>query len=103
MIAPLFLFGRRVRKLTASTQDQFAEAIGHAGETLDALETVQAFGREASRRGAVRRGGRGLLPHLAARACGARALMTAAVIALVFGGVVWIFWLGVTRALAGAA
>ena len=48
VIAPLFLFGRQVRKLTASTQDQFASAIGHAGETLDALEIVQAFGREAS-------------------------------------------------------
>ena len=48
VIAPMFLFGRRVRSLTASTQDQFAQAIGHAGETLDALEIVQAFGREAS-------------------------------------------------------
>src|SRR6185503_2738232 len=48
VLAPLFLFGRQVRKLTASTQDQFAEAIGHAGETLDALEIVQAFGRETT-------------------------------------------------------
>src|SRR6201996_5027271 len=32
VIAPLFLFGRRVRALTASTQDQFARAVGHAGE-----------------------------------------------------------------------
>jgi len=95
VIAPLFLFGRSVRKLTASTQDQFAAAIGHAGETLDALEIVQAFGREASAAGrfgaAVEQAFRTSLRRMRARAA-----MTAAVIALVFGGVVWILWLGVT-------
>src|SRR3569623_583517 len=54
IIAPLFLFGRQGRRLTASSQDQFAAAIGQAGETLDALEIVQAFGREAT--GAARFG-----------------------------------------------
>ena len=100
VIAPLFLFGRQVRKLTASTQDQFAAAIGHAGETLDALEIVQAFGREAS--GAARFGAaveNAFATSL--RRMGARALMTGAAIALVFGGVVWIFWLGVIAALNG--
>jgi ATP-binding cassette subfamily B protein len=94
VIAPMFLFGRRVRSLTTSTQDQFAQAIGHAGETLDALETVQAFGREAAagaRFGlAVETSFRTSLQRMRARAT-----MTAAVIALVFGGVVWIIWLGV--------
>ncbi|MFL5296187.1 MAG: ATP-binding cassette domain-containing protein, partial [Phenylobacterium sp.] len=94
VIAPLFQFGRQVRKLTASTQDQFASAIGHAGETLDALEIVQAFGREAT--GAARFGEaveasfRTSLKRMRARAS-----MTAAAISLVFGGVVWILWLGV--------
>jgi ATP-binding cassette subfamily B protein len=100
VLAPLFLFGRRVRKLTMSTQDQFAAAVGHAGETLDALETVQAFGREDA--GAVRFG------HAvdssfqtSLRRMTARAIMTAMVIALVFGGVVVIFWLGVHAGLRG--
>jgi len=94
IIAPLFLFGRRVRKLTASTQDQFAAAIGHAGETLDALEIVQAFGREAS--GAARFGQAVETSfQTSLRRMTARAGMTAAVIALVFCGVVWILWLGV--------
>ena len=98
VLAPLFLFGRRVRKLTASTQDQFAQAIGHAGETLDALETVQAFGREAS--GAARFGAAVESSfRTSLRRMTARAVMTAAVIALVFGGVVWIFWLAVNAAL----
>jgi len=98
VIAPLFLMGRRVRQLTASTQDQFAEAVGYAGETLDALETVQAFGRE----GAAAEGF-GVAVEAAfstsLRRMRARAMMTALVIALVFGGIVLIFWLAVRQAL----
>ena len=100
VLAPLFLFGRQVRKLTASTQDRFAQAIGHAGETLDALETVQAFGREAA--GAATFGAAVEASFdMSLRRMTARATMTAAVIALVFGGVVWVFWLGVGSALTG--
>ncbi|MBS0361188.1 MAG: ABC transporter, partial [Proteobacteria bacterium] len=98
VIAPLFLFGRRVRTLTASTQDQFAAAVGTAGETLDALEIVQAFGRETAAAG---RFGAAVEASFSTslRRMRARAMMTAAVIALIFGGVVWIFWLGVAAAL----
>jgi ATP-binding cassette subfamily B protein len=100
IIAPLFLFGRQVRRLTASTQDQFAAAVGSAGETLDALEIVQAFGREAS--GAARFGAAVEASfQTSLKRMTARAGMTAAVIVLVFGGVVWILWLGVA-ALFGA-
>jgi ATP-binding cassette subfamily B protein len=100
VIAPLFLFGRSVRRLTTSTQDQFAAAIGHAGETLDALEIVQAFGREAS---AARRFGDAVENAFktSLKRMQARAVMTAAVITLIFGGVVWILWLGVTFMFAG--
>lgn len=100
VIAPLFVFGRRVRRLTVSTQDQFAQAVGQAGETLDALETVQAFGGEAAAArsfdGAVERAFETSLRRMTARA-----VMTALVIALVFGGVVAIFWLGVHAGLRG--
>ncbi|WP_374575816.1 ABC transporter transmembrane domain-containing protein [Phenylobacterium sp.] len=101
VLAPLFLFGRRVRKLTASTQDQFAAAVGHAGETLDALETVQAFGRE---RAAAEVFGGAVETAFATslRRMTARAAMTAAVIGLVFGGIVAIFWLGVHAGLRGS-
>ncbi len=100
VLAPLFLFGRRVRRLTASTQDQFAGAVGYASETLDALETVQAFGREA----AAAEGFGAAVEHsfrTSLRRMTARAIMTALVIALVFGGVVAIFWLGVNAGLKG--
>jgi len=94
VVVPLFLFARPLRNLTTATQDEFARAVGHAGETLDALETVQAFGREqtASDRfgAAVERSFRTSLRRMTARA-----IMTAASIVLVFGGVVAVFWLGV--------
>ncbi|HEX7948489.1 MAG TPA: ABC transporter transmembrane domain-containing protein, partial [Phenylobacterium sp.] len=100
VLAPLFLFGRRVRKLTASAQDRFADAVGAAGESLDALETVQAFGRETSAAnrfgGAVEAAFRAQVNRITTRAA-----MTAAVIVLVFGGVVGVFWLGVHAGLRG--
>ena len=100
VVAPLALFGRKVRKLTASTQDRFAEAVGHAGESLDALETVQAFGRE---RAAADRFGHAVEASFqtSLKRISARALMTALVIGLVFGGVVLIFWFGVHQTLTG--
>ena len=45
-LAPLFLYARRLRRLSALAQDRFAEAIGYAGEGLEGLETVLAFGQE---------------------------------------------------------
>jgi ATP-binding cassette subfamily B protein len=100
VVAPLALFGRKVRRLTASTQDRFAEAVGHAGESLDALETVQAFGREGA---AADRFGQAVEASFqtSLKRIGARALMTALVIGLVFGGVVLIFWFGVQQTLSG--
>ena len=100
VLAPLFLFGRQVRKLTMSAQDAFAQAVGAAGESLDALETVQAFGRERSAAEQF-----GAAVELAFRAqlrrITTRAVMTAAVIVLVFGGIVGVFWLGVHAGLRG--
>ena len=100
VIAPLFLFGRRVRKLTSSAQDRFADAVGSAGESLDALETVQAFGRE---RAAADRFGNAVETAFRAQMqrISTRAMMTAAVIVLVFGGIVGVFWLGVHAGLRG--
>ncbi len=93
VIGPLFLFGRRVRKLSVNAQARFADAVGYAGETLDALDTLQAFGRERSAgerfAGAVETAFRASLSRIRARA-----LMTALVMGLVSIGVVAVFWLG---------
>lgn len=100
LIVPLFLFGRVVRKLTVDSQDRFAEAVGFAGESVDAIETVQAFGREASsigRFGASVEAAFGV----SLKRIRARAWMTAMIITLMFGGVTLVLWLGAQDVIAG--
>jgi ATP-binding cassette subfamily B protein len=101
VLAPLFIFGRKVRALTVESQDRFAEAVGYAGETFDALDTVQAFGRERTVAGRFS----GLV-EAAFRASQdrvrARSVMTALVVGLVFMGIVGVLWLGSRWVLGGA-
>lgn len=100
VLVPLFTFGKRVGQLTRQTQDSFAAAVGTAGETLDALETVQAFVREDYARGRFGEGVETAFRQSLKR-MGARALMTALVISLVFGGIAFVLWLGSRAVLAG--
>ena len=92
ILVPLFAFGRRVRALSMNAQDRFADAIGYAGESLDALETVQAFGRESR---VAERFGRAV--EIAFRTSlariRARSMMTVLVILLIFAGVGGILYL----------
>ncbi len=100
LIVPLFVFGRQVRKLTVKSQDTFANAVGFAGESVDAIETVQAFGREKSAitrfTEAVEAAFRVSLIRMRARA-----VMTAMIIVVMFGGVTLVLWLGAQDVIAG--
>lgn len=100
LLGPIFLFGRTVRKLTVASQDRFANAVGFAGESVDAIETVQAFGREAS---AIARFGAAVEAAFGVSLVRmrARAFMTAMVIIVMFGGVSLVLWLGAQDVIAG--
>jgi ATP-binding cassette subfamily B protein len=91
VILPLFAVGRTVRRLSASAQERFAEAVAYAGETLDGLDTVQAFGREASAAArfaaAVEAAFRASVARITARAA-----MTALVMLLLSIGVGFVLW-----------
>src|SRR5215510_5652144 len=50
VVLPIVLFGRRVRRLSRATQDRVADVSAYAGETLEAVRTVQAFTHEAADR-----------------------------------------------------
>ena len=100
LIGPLFIFGRRVRKLTVASQDRFASAVGFAGESVDAIETVQAFGREKSAIGRFGEAVEGAFAVSLIR-MQARALMTALIIIVMFGGVTLVLWLGAQDVIAG--
>ena len=86
ILGPLFFFGRRVRTRSALAQDRFAEAVGYAGESLDALETVQGFGRETS---VAKRFGAAVESafKVSLSRIRARSMMTALVILLLYAGV----------------
>jgi len=100
LLGPIFLFGRRVRTLTVASQDRFANAVGFAGESVDAIETVQAFGRESS---AIARFGSAVEAAFGVSLVRmkARALMTAMIIVVMFGGVTLVLWLGAQDVIAG--
>jgi ATP-binding cassette subfamily B protein len=91
ILAPLFAVGRRVRRLSVRAQERFADAVGYAGETLDALDTVQAFGRETSATARFKAAVE-LAFQVSLARIGARAAMTALVMVLVTGGVGLVLW-----------
>ncbi|MCQ4144805.1 ABC transporter transmembrane domain-containing protein [Vogesella sp. AC12] len=100
VILPILVFGRRVRTLSRASQDRIADSSAMAGETLNAVQTVQAFAQEA--RETVRFDGSVALSFDTALArIRARSQLTAVVIMLVFGAVVFVLWLGARAVLAG--
>jgi ATP-binding cassette subfamily B protein len=100
LLVPVFALGRRVRALSIVSQDRLADAASSAAEALDAIETVQAFGQESSER-ARYRGSLEAAFAASVKRIGARALMTAAVMILVFCGVAGVLWIGARSVLEG--
>jgi ATP-binding cassette subfamily B protein len=93
VLAPLVLFGRKVRSLSAHAQDRLAHAVGYAGESLDQLDTVQAFGREAEAAARFQAAVETAFKASQARAK-ARGVLTLCVMAFVFWGVTAVLWAG---------
>ena len=101
VVLPLVVFGRRVRKLSRLSQEKLAEASALAGETLNAVTTVQAFAqeaRESSRFGAAIEQSF----SAALQRAKATASLLLAVIVMVFGSIVVVLWLGAQDVLAGS-
>lgn len=101
VLVPLFTIGRRVRALSTSAQDRVAEAAAEASESLDAVETVQAFGREDYARSRFRQAIETSFTA-ARRRIAARSLMTAVAIAIVFCWISFVLWEGTRSVLAGS-
>jgi len=93
IVIPIVTLGRRVRALSRSTQDRIADVGTIISETLGAMKIVQAFGQE--RREAERFGSAvDNAFKTSRRRIRLRALMTAVIIALVFGSITMIMWEG---------
>ena len=91
-LAPLLLYRKRVRRLSAHAQDLFASAVGYAGETIEALETVQAFARETTASARFEAAVEKAL-HASKARMKARSLMSALLITLIFGGLLTILFM----------
>ena len=101
VVLPIVFFGRRVRRLSRESQDRVADIGAFAGESLDAVQTIQAFGREdANRR---RFGGIVEAAYMTAlRQIKSRALLTGIIILFVFGAVDVVLWIGARDVISGA-
>ena len=100
VVAPVVIFGRRVRRLSRASQDKVANASALAGEVLSAMPTVQSYRQEPFE---ARRFGDAveLAFDTALSRIRARAWLTAVVIVLVFAAIVFVLWLGAQAVLAG--
>jgi len=100
VLVPIFGVGRRVRSLSAIAQDRIADAAAEASESLDAVETVQAFGQEERARARFRTAIEASFAA-ALRRIATRSLMTALAIGIVFGGIALVLWEGATSVMEG--
>ncbi|HEY0328994.1 MAG TPA: ABC transporter transmembrane domain-containing protein [Rhodopseudomonas sp.] len=93
IVLPLVAFGRWVRRLSRNAQDTLADASAYASELVSSIRTVQAYTNEGL---SNQRFGREVeQAYEAARSStGARAVLTAIIIFIVFSSVVAILWVG---------
>jgi ATP-binding cassette subfamily B protein len=100
VMGPIGLFGRRVRKLSRTSQDRIADLGAYVDEALHEIRTVQSYGHEPQDRRLF--GARlDAAFDTARRRIRQRAALIAAVITLVFAGIGVILWVGGHDVLAG--
>jgi ATP-binding cassette subfamily B protein len=100
VIVPLIVLGRRVRRLSRTSQDRIADTSGIADETLNAIQTVQAFTLEDVN---ARRFDAAVEDSFAAavRRTKTRSTLTAVATMLVFGAITFVLWLGAHEVVRG--
>jgi ATP-binding cassette, subfamily B, bacterial len=99
VVLPIILFGRRVRRLSRDSQDRIADTSAYAGESLNAVATVQAFTHEDADRAHFAHAVEDSFAA-AIRRTRMRAVMTAFVIFLVGSCVAGVLWAGANDVLA---
>ena len=100
IVVPLIIIGRRVRGLSRASQDRIADTSGLAGETLNAIQTVQAFTLEDLQSDRYAKAVEDSFTT-AVRRTRVRAALTAIGIMLVFAGITFVLWLGAHQVVAG--
>jgi ATP-binding cassette subfamily B protein len=100
VIVPIIIVGRRVRTLSRASQDRIADTSGLAGESLNAIATVQAFtleGLQSARfASSVAEAFRTAVQRIRVRA-----LLTGIAILFIFGAITFVLWIGTRSVMAG--
>ncbi len=98
IVGPMLIMGRRVRKLSRASQDRIADTSSLADETLNAIQTVQAFQLEPLH-------GKRFADAVndsfitAIQRVRARSILTALGTMLVFSAVTFVLWMGAHKVL----
>src|SRR5262245_12855575 len=101
VIVPLLTIGRRVRRLSRDSQDRIADSSGLAGETLNAIQIVQAFTMEELQSERFAHAvERAFLTAI--RRTRVRAALTAISILFVFVAIALVLWIGARSVLSGS-
>ena len=99
IILPLVLFGRWVRRLSRGAQDRIADTSAVGMESLNAIQTVQAFTHEEADQRRFAEAVE-LAFDAARRRIGARSVLTALIFFLGLSSVVGVLWAGAQAVLA---
>jgi ATP-binding cassette subfamily B protein len=93
VVGSIIIFGRRVRALSRTTRDRVADIGAYVSEMLNAIATVQAFGREpTARREFAVSANRTFIASV--KYAQVRALLTAFVLLVVFAAIGLVLWVG---------
>ena len=100
VLVPIITLGRKLRGLSRRSQDRVADTSGLAGETLNAIQTVQAFTLEKLN---IDRFTKAVEDSfvVAVERTRVRAWLTALATMLVFGAITLVLWFGARQVLAG--
>jgi ATP-binding cassette subfamily B protein len=93
VVAPIILFGRRVRRLSRTSQDRLADVGSYAGESLRHIKVVQSFNHQAADQAAFdTRVDQAFV--VSVQRIRERSVLVAIVMLLVFGAVATMLWVG---------
>ncbi len=101
VLAPILIYGRRVRALARQTQESVADVGSYAGEVIEQIKTVQSYTQEVQEKVAFQRQVEAAF-EVGRRRVQQRATLIAVVIFLVFGAIAGMLWIGGNDVLSGA-
>jgi len=100
VIVPIILVGRRVRSLSKASQDRIADTSGLAGETLNAISTVQAFTMEGLQSDRFADAVKAAF-QTGVQRIRVRSLLTGIAILFIFGAITFVLWIGTHSVMRG--